>query len=106
MLAGHRALHPEAVAVVTHPGVLLVGIGVKQDILKLGRDFNVAGDVFFADLGEAARKLGHEGGLGIKKLAEFHGGAARPRRPKLFASTVVCACTHYTLAASSSLALA
>jgi hypothetical protein len=42
---------------------LLAGIGIKQDIVKMGRDFsNIVGDVYFADLGEAARKLGHEVG--------------------------------------------
>lgn len=76
-LAGQRRLHDGIVALLAHPNVVLVGVGIKSDILKLVKDFSLGGGkrrrVRFADLGDVAKQLGHEGGLGMKKLAEHHG---------------------------------
>ena len=75
-LVGQKSLHPEIVALLTHPRVVLVGVGVKEDVWKLIRDYPqlaapaLGGRV--ADLGEVARKLGHVGGFSLKKLAEHH----------------------------------
>ena len=96
-LARAKTLHPAIVDLLTHARVVLVGVGVKEDVKKLTRDF--AGcfaaararraarfasppALRFADLGDvaraAARRLpdrespGPEG-FGLKKLAAFYG---------------------------------
>ena len=96
-LARAKTLHPAIVDLITHARVVLVGVGVKEDVKKLTRDF--AGcfaaararraarfasppALRFADLGDvaraAARRLpdrespGPEG-FGLKKLAAFYG---------------------------------
>ena len=96
-LARAKTLHPAIVDLLTHARVVLVGVGVREDVKKLTRDF--AGcfaaararraarfasppALRFADLGDvaraAARRLpdrespGPEG-FGLKKLAAFYG---------------------------------
>ena len=100
-LARAKTLHPDIVDLLTHARVVLVGVGVKEDVKKLTRDFagcfadagrrrRASGGarahsppaLRFADLGDvaraAARRLpdrespGPEG-FGLKKLAAFYG---------------------------------
>ena len=86
-LVGHATLHADILALMTHPNVILVGVGVKQDVRKLARDFPGGGGgdaaatttttktttttttVRVAELADVARRLGHEGGCGLKALA-------------------------------------
>ena len=98
-LARAKTLHPAIVDLLTHARVVLVGVGVKEDVKKLTRDF--AGcfaaararraaelgasnlTLRFADLGDVARAAarrfpdrespGPTSGFGLKKLAAFHG---------------------------------
>ena len=98
-LARAKTLHPAIVDLLTHARVVLVGVGVREDVKKLTRDF--AGcfaaararraaelgasnlTLRFADLGDVARAAarrfpdrespGPTSGFGLKKLAAFHG---------------------------------
>ena len=95
-LARAKTLHPAIVDLLTHARVVLVGVGVKEDVKKLTRDFAgcfaaararraarfASPPAPLADLGDvaraAARRLpdrespGPEG-FGLKKLAAFYG---------------------------------
>jgi len=91
-LARAKTLHPAIVDLLTHARVVLVGVGVREDVKKLTRDFAgcfaaararraAAPALRFADLGDVARAAefrknrespGPEG-FGLKKLAAFHG---------------------------------
>lgn len=96
-LARAKTLHPAIVDLLTHARVVLVGVGVKEDVKKLTRDF--AGcfaaararraarfaappALRFADLGDVARAAARRfpdrespgpEGFGLKKLAAFYG---------------------------------
>ena len=96
-LARAKTLHPAIVDLLTHARVVLVGVGVKEDVKKLTRDF--AGcfaaararraarfaappALRFADLGDVARAAARRfpdrespgpAGFGLKKLAAFYG---------------------------------
>ena len=95
-LARAKTLHPAIVDLLTHARVVLVGVGVKEDVKKLTRDFAGAAAararraarfaappaLRFADLGDVARAaarrfLDRESpgpeGFGLKKLAAFYG---------------------------------
>jgi hypothetical protein len=89
-----KTLHPAIVDLLTHARVVLVGVGVKEDLKKLTRDFagcfadalrrrkqkhsHAPPALRFADLGDVARERGPGPGPGpegfsLKKLAAFHG---------------------------------
>lgn len=93
-LARAKTLHPAIVDLLTHARVVLVGVGVKEDLKKLTRDFagcfadalrrrkqkhsHAPPALRFADLGDVARERGPGPGPGpegfsLKKLAAFHG---------------------------------
>ena len=90
-----KTLHPAIVDLLTHARVVLVGVGVKEDVKKLTRDFagcfadaarrrneaarsRASPALRFADLGDVARAArsgrgpGPEG-FSLKKLAAFYG---------------------------------
>jgi hypothetical protein len=81
-LARAKTLHPAIVDLLTHARVVLVGVGVREDVKKLTRDF--AGCFAAARARRAAapalrfaefpdRESPGPEGFGLKKLAAFHG---------------------------------
>ena len=83
-LVKQPSLHEKIIALLTHPNVVLLGIGVKEDVKKLVRDFRESfvqsceglkeKFISFCDLGEVAKKLTPDAdGFSLKKLAAIHG---------------------------------
>lgn len=85
-LARAMTLHTQIVNLLIHENVVLLGVGVKEDVRKLVKDFsecfvNKAGRdansknvaITFADLGDVAKKMQPQAdGFSLKKLCAFH----------------------------------